>query len=96
MAAVPPCLSARRDGDGAKITPSPRFGTQFRIGGKWHTWIDYARFHALLAAGQPFDELDYVAPTPEWALFGSEERGFDPVETRVRRKGIHKTQQQGC
>ena len=30
---------------------------------------------------------DYIAPTPQWGQFGSEEEGFDPVDTRHRRKG---------
>jgi len=27
-----------------------------------------------------------MSPTPSWAVFGSNERGFDPVETRFHRK----------
>ncbi len=27
-----------------------------------------------------------MAKTPRWAVFGAEERGFDPVETRFYRK----------
>jgi tRNA wybutosine-synthesizing protein 1 len=30
--------------------------------------------------------MDYLSPTPEWAIFGSEERGFDPNEKRFHRK----------
>lgn len=56
---------------------------KFKIDGRWHTWIDYDRFHDLVNSGNDFDALDYVAPTPEWALYGSEEAGFDPKETRV-------------
>lgn len=33
-----------------------------------------------------FTALDYVAPTPEWAIFGSVQQGFDPTETRYHRK----------
>ena len=29
--------------------------------------------------------MDYMAPTPSWALYDAEERGFDPVEERFRR-----------
>eukprot|EP00934_Nitzschia_sp_Nitz4_P008502 Nitzschia sp. Nitz4//scaffold21_size171442//111405//112784//NITZ4_002176-RA/size171442-exonerate_protein2genome-gene-0.37-mRNA-1//1//CDS//3329542456//8492//frame0 len=58
---------------------------------KWRTWIDYPKFHALSAkhAVDPsftFDVRDYVADTPAWALFGSEEEGFDPTDTRHRKK----------
>ena len=35
---------------------------------------------------ETFTALDYVAPTPEWAEIGHAQRGFDPVETRWRRK----------
>lgn len=56
---------------------------KFKINGTWHTWIDYGRFHELVAAGKDFGAMDYLAPTPEWALYGSDEAGFDPKETRV-------------
>uniref|UniRef100_A0A7S2QDT2 tRNA 4-demethylwyosine synthase (AdoMet-dependent) n=1 Tax=Zooxanthella nutricula TaxID=1333877 RepID=A0A7S2QDT2_9DINO len=56
---------------------------RFKIQGSWHTWIDYDRFHELVAEGSEFSALDYAAPTPAWALYGSEEHGFDPQETRV-------------
>lgn len=29
--------------------------------------------------------MDYIAKTPKWALFGAEEGGFDPQDTRHRR-----------
>ncbi|KAI9836362.1 MAG: hypothetical protein M1819_001391 [Sarea resinae] len=52
----------------------------------WHTLIDYDRFFALLEAGKPFTPEDYMgAATPEWARWGH--GGFDPRDTRVRRKG---------
>ncbi|KAG2953514.1 S-adenosyl-L-methionine-dependent tRNA 4-demethylwyosine synthase [Phytophthora cactorum] len=57
--------------------------------GVWHTWIDYERFHELIAKyyedGTPFTADDYTAPTPYWAVYDSKEQGFDPVETRFRR-----------
>jgi len=64
---------------------------KFKIDGRWHTHIDYARFHALVAAyyasdgAASFTSMDYVAPTPEWAEYGAAEGGFDPIETRWRR-----------
>ena len=33
-----------------------------------------------------FSVKDYVAETPSWALFGSEEEGFDPTDQRHRKK----------
>jgi hypothetical protein len=56
-----------------------------------HAHIDYDRFHQLVArfyaSGQPFAAADYTAPTPDWAVYGAPEGGFDPEETRWRRKG---------
>ena len=37
-----------------------------------------------------FTALDYVAPTPEWAIIGHSQRGFDPDETRWFRKNKNK------
>lgn len=60
---------------------------QFKINGEWHTHIDYAKFFELLKSGKPFDKLDYLAKTPDWALWGSDSAGFNPVDTRfVRNK----------
>ena len=64
---------------------------RFKIKGVWHTWIDYDRFHSLYrewkeSGGQKeFTTMDYIAPTEGWALYGSEEQGFDPKEVRFRR-----------
>ena len=33
-----------------------------------------------------FTALDYMAKTPNWALMGHAQRGFDPEETRWHRK----------
>lgn len=64
--------------------------TRLKINGKWHTWIDYPKFHQLFAeyaeTGKMFDTLEYAAPTPDWAVFGAEQEGFDPEETRWHRK----------
>lgn len=59
---------------------------EFKIDGQWHTWIDYDKFHELSKAQKPFVALDYVAPTPSWAVAHSPQRGFDPQEVRFRRK----------
>jgi tRNA wybutosine-synthesizing protein 1 len=60
--------------------------TKFKIKGKWHTWIDYEKFQELVREGKPFTSMDYIAPTPLWAVFGADEKGFDPAETRFHRK----------
>jgi len=64
--------------------------TKLKIDGQWHTWIDYPKFHEKITeykeTGKPFTSGDYAAPTPSWAVFGAEEEGFDPAETRWRRK----------
>lgn len=57
---------------------------------KWRTWIDYDKFNDLAShhAADPtftFTVRDYTAPTPTWALFGSEEEGFDPTDARHRK-----------
>eukprot|EP01069_Polyplicarium_translucidae_P001222 Polyplicarium_translucidae@DN1580_c0_g1_i2.p1 len=54
--------------------------TKFRVDGKWHTWIDFERFHELVDRGAPFAAEDYIRPTPDWAVFGSGSFGFDPEE----------------
>jgi len=62
---------------------------RYLIDGRWHTHIDYERFHDLVASGQPFTAADYCAPTPEWALAGSEEAGFNPTQTRHKKVRNH-------
>uniref|UniRef100_A0A3P8TCW0 S-adenosyl-L-methionine-dependent tRNA 4-demethylwyosine synthase TYW1 n=1 Tax=Amphiprion percula TaxID=161767 RepID=A0A3P8TCW0_AMPPE len=66
--------------------------TKFKVDGEWWTWIDYERFQELAKAHeesggqQSFSALDYVAKTPSWALFGAQEQGFDPADTRFQRR----------
>jgi tRNA wybutosine-synthesizing protein 1 len=60
---------------------------QFKIDGEWHTHIDYAKFFELLKSGRKFDKLEYISKTPDWALWGSDAAGFNPVDTRhIRNK----------
>ncbi|QLG71051.1 hypothetical protein HG535_0B00890 [Zygotorulaspora mrakii] len=66
--------------------------TEFKINGEWHTHIDFDKFFELLASGKQFYPMDYVAKTPEWALFGN--GGFAPGDTRVYRKGKKKRMMQ--
>lgn len=66
--------------------------TKFKVKGEWWTWIDYERFQELVQAHeesggqQTFSALDYIAKTPGWALFGANEQGFDPADTRFQRR----------
>lgn len=60
--------------------------TKFRVNGRWHTHIDYPRFFELLESGKEFTDLDYIKETPEWAVWGSDEAGFNPDDTRWDRK----------
>ncbi|CAM6112611.1 unnamed protein product [Calypogeia fissa] len=63
--------------------------SKFKIQGVWHTWIDYEKFHDLIASGEPFGSEDYMAPTPSWAVYGAAEGGFDPNEVRVKKERRH-------
>ncbi|CAF0972809.1 unnamed protein product [Adineta steineri] len=76
--------------------------TKFRVDGKWHTWIDYDRFQELVArhkatsGAETFTSLEYMAATPDWAVVGANERGFDPSDTRWHRKSTAKKDLSGC
>lgn len=61
---------------------------------KWKTWIDYEKFQVLAAKNTAdptfkFGVEDYIADTPDWAIIGAEEEGFDPTDNRHRKKGKH-------
>jgi tRNA wybutosine-synthesizing protein 1 len=62
---------------------------KFKIDGVWHTHINYPKFIELANSGEWKNKtaLDYALPTPNWALAGSKEEGFDPLDTRHYRKG---------
>ncbi|XXG45624.1 hypothetical protein AAC387_Pa02g0663 [Persea americana] len=62
---------------------------KFKVNGQWFTWIDYEKFHDLVGSGQPFSSEDYMAATPSWAIYGAEEGGFDPNESRYRKERRH-------
>ena len=65
---------------------------KYLVDNQWHTWIDYDKFQRLVKSGIPFDSLDYVSKTPDWAIYGAKEHGFDPEETRFfRKKGTKET-----
>ncbi|XP_059281123.1 uncharacterized protein LOC132034779 [Lycium ferocissimum] len=62
---------------------------KFKIDGQWFTWIDYEKFHDLVASGRPFTSKDYMAPTPSWAVYGADEGGFDPEQLRYKKERRH-------
>ncbi|KAI3737012.1 hypothetical protein L2E82_27005 [Cichorium intybus] len=64
---------------------------KFKIDGQWHTWIDYDKFHDLVASGEPFGSNDYMAPTPSWTVYGANEGGFDPEQLRYKKERNHKS-----
>lgn len=56
---------------------------KYRAGDVWNTWIDYDKFADLALSGRTdFTPEEYWAPCPPWAVYGAEERGFDPEQTR--------------
>ncbi|KAF6125430.1 hypothetical protein HJG60_009875 [Phyllostomus discolor] len=69
---------------------------KFKIEREWWTWIDYNRFQELIqeyedsGGSKTFGAEDYMAKTPPWALFGANERGFDPKDRRYQRKNKSK------
>ena len=64
---------------------------KFLIDQVWYTWIDYPKFNELItlyyeSKGQKsFTSSDYMAPTPNWAMYKSDTKGFDPNEKRWKR-----------
>eukprot|EP01018_Ginkgo_biloba_P001341 Gb_10146 [translate_table: standard] len=62
---------------------------KFKVEGQWYTWINYERFHDLVASGEPFNSKDYMAPTPSWAVYGAAEGGFDPEQARFKKERRH-------
>mmetsp|Transcript_17850 Transcript_17850/g.43687 ORF Transcript_17850/g.43687 Transcript_17850/m.43687 type:complete len:129 (-) Transcript_17850:170-556(-) len=62
---------------------------------KWRTWINYDEFYRLWnrwkLEGTPYTKDDFAADTPDWAVYGSAEAGFDPSMVRYRKvRGINK------
>ncbi|CAH8258223.1 unnamed protein product [Arabidopsis lyrata] len=62
---------------------------KFKVDGKWFTWIDYEKFHDLVASGESFTSTDYMAQTPSWAVYGAQEGGFDPEQLRYKKERHH-------
>ncbi|XP_072957779.1 S-adenosyl-L-methionine-dependent tRNA 4-demethylwyosine synthase [Typha angustifolia] len=63
--------------------------SKFKVDGKWYTWINYERFQELVASGKSFRSEDYMAITPSWAVYGAEEGGFDPDQSRFKKERRH-------
>ena len=67
---------------------------KYKPNGVWHTWIDYPKYDELIQryyasnGEEKFSGTDYMLPTPEWAIYQSKERGFDPKEQRWRRNQL--------
>lgn len=60
---------------------------KYKIDGKWYTHINYPRFFELLETkGDDFNEMEYIAETPEWAYWGSDQAGFNPEDVKFNRK----------
>ncbi|XP_065882077.1 S-adenosyl-L-methionine-dependent tRNA 4-demethylwyosine synthase [Euphorbia lathyris] len=66
---------------------------KFKVDGQWFTWIDYEKFHDLVASGKPFNSNDYMVATPSWAVYGAAEGGFDPDQSRYKKERHHKSKQ---
>lgn len=44
-----------------------------------------------VASGKPFDSKDYMAVTPSWGVYGAEEGGFDPDQSRYKKERHHRS-----
>lgn len=47
----------------------------------------------MVAADKPFVTTDYMLPTPDWAVYGANEAGFDPQEVRFKKIRNHPEKQ---
>ena len=53
---------------------------------KWPFVLSQISRYDASGGKQTFTDLDYIAQTPDWAVYGDSNRGFDPKETRFYRK----------
>jgi hypothetical protein len=44
-----------------------------------------------VSSEKPFNSMDYMAASPSWAVYGAEEGGFDPGQSRYRKERHHKS-----
>ncbi|MBI4440428.1 4-demethylwyosine synthase TYW1 [Candidatus Woesearchaeota archaeon] len=49
---------------------------KFKKGGKWHTWIDFEKYHELALSGKDFSSEDYLLPTPVTGLSGRKTKDY--------------------
>lgn len=61
---------------------------KFKIDGKWHTWIDFEKYHELVNSGNNFSTDDYLKETPHTGLSGKKTDDFIPK--RARKKMMRK------
>lgn len=54
-------------------------------------FTESSHFELKVAAGEPFSSKDYMASTPSWAVYGAEEGGFDPEQSRFKKERHHKS-----
>ena len=81
-----------KDSEGVVVSDADTMGEK-----AWHTWIDYPKWTELVTAyhasggKKTFSKFDYVARTPDWAIFGAEEQGFSPYEVHFKRSKTGRT-----
>ena len=56
-------------------------------------WQVMRALQAMVAAKESFVTTDYMMPTPDWAVYGAHEAGFDPQETRFKKIRNHPQKQ---
>ncbi|MBI5797314.1 4-demethylwyosine synthase TYW1 [Candidatus Woesearchaeota archaeon] len=56
--------------------------------GKWHTWIDFPKYHTLVLSGKTFSTDDYLRVTPQTGISG--QGTFDHIENIQRRNALKK------
>jgi tRNA wybutosine-synthesizing protein 1 len=57
---------------------------EFKLNGKWYTWIDFDKWNKLINSGKDFDKYDFLKPTPRVGLSGREIK--KEVEEKIKRK----------
>lgn len=50
--------------------------------GQWRLWIDFEKFFEWAQREDAVDCLEYSIEAPEWAIYGADQRGFDPSDVR--------------
>ena len=65
---------------------------KFKINEKWHTWIDFSKYHELVNSGKEFTSDDYLKETPKTGLSGKGTKDSQPKRLlkKLRRKKAEK------